>query len=253
MDSSANILKCSIYNRLKCASWHNYIKSAAVATNASTWRKSANFHSLHPPATFDDGDKSAYRRETDLLVTWCIQYKLELNAVKTVKIGDTYNTMWLPSQYCGCFLGTIITLDLKWVLHIGCYESWLLIQILMSSSYSQWMLLVMGLELYCHYGTTVRPAAFASHTDWTQIAKLAPYQFDNRCIPGPKNVVADALSQEPFVNSSVLHHLTRVSYDKLWQKLQLCTHFFRREKHRWPQTLKFLTFAYNCMTHEITE
>lgn len=47
------------------------------------------------------------------------------------------------------------------------------------------------------------------------VAKLAPFQFDIKYIPGPKNVVADALSREPFVQSSTLQHLTRVPYEQL--------------------------------------
>lgn len=50
------------------------------------------------------------------------------------------------------------------------------------------------------------------------IAKLAPFQFDIRYIPGPRNVVADALSREPFVKSSASHRLTRVPYAKLLEE-----------------------------------
>lgn len=47
------------------------------------------------------------------------------------------------------------------------------------------------------------------------VAKLAPFQFDIKYIPGPRNVVADALSREPFVLSSTACRLTKVPYDKL--------------------------------------
>ena len=49
------------------------------------------------------------------------------------------------------------------------------------------------------------------------VAKLAPYQFHIKYIPGPKNIVADK-SREPFVHSSALHRLTRVAYKTLLAK-----------------------------------
>lgn len=47
------------------------------------------------------------------------------------------------------------------------------------------------------------------------IAKLAPFQFDIKYIPGPKNTFADALSREPFVQSTSSHGLIRVPYREL--------------------------------------
>ncbi|KAL6107434.1 uncharacterized protein ACO6RY_11070 [Pungitius sinensis] len=76
------------------------------------------------------GEESAYRWESDHLVTWCSENNLELNALKTVEmVVDFRKNAAPPSPLTLCdspfttvdsfrFLGSIITQDLKWELNI---------------------------------------------------------------------------------------------------------------------------------------
>lgn len=60
------------------------------------------------------------------------------------------------------------------------------------------------------------------------VSNRAPYDFAIKYISGLKNVVADALSCEPFVQPGVVHHLTRVPYGALVEEAnavdRVCVH-----------------------------
>ena len=55
-----------------------------------------------------------------------------------------------------------------------------------------------------------KPKLDACEQRW--VSKLAAYSFDLNYVPGPKNVVADALSREPFVQSCMSHRLVNEPY-----------------------------------------
>lgn len=76
-----------------------------------------------------------------------------------------------------------------------------------------------------------KPKLDACEERW--VAKLAPYNFDIKYIPEPKNVVADALSREPFVRPSVVHQLTRVPYGALLEESQIVNTENVQDVFRW--------------------
>ncbi|KAK3542936.1 hypothetical protein QTP70_007285 [Hemibagrus guttatus] len=78
-----------------------------------------------------DGNESAYRGEIDRLVSWCSTNNLELNSLKTVEMTVDFRKDPAPrppvilcdspvsSAESFCFLGTIITKELKWAQNIS--------------------------------------------------------------------------------------------------------------------------------------
>lgn len=76
-----------------------------------------------------------------------------------------------------------------------------------------------------------KPKLDACEQRW--VAKLAAYDFDLKYVPGPKNVVADVLSREPFAGHSIGERLLREPYEGLLYESEKLSGVEVQDAFRW--------------------